>query len=1518
MYGMNDLFQMVVAVLKEADAKNNLTKYLHTKIRPEFLEKVKIDSILNPLIHKAEAALGHGIDGGLFKEDLVDMLIDKDVGDELLGLLLSNAKRKGLENKEERQAVVHGGVLGPELRKKVVELQDDLGKIAYDFLNKTFQNRMLIWVHEHKKEAPAEQGEGKEPAVLDEKELEKEIREEYSWEEGLIKDVLALINEKVNKEHQAMYKLILKDRFLVENKKSLEDIANRVQMSTKSVELHEKKLAEMLKVFFKAQGLGPKFDPSEKEIEIPPMEEILKIEENKKDFKDFLMDKAGERASEQTRKILEMLTDGKSIGDIVTELDVPRSTVGSIKNRYFDSAYEEWYKDMVEDARKVCARMIQAVKTVRVKKELTPEQKEKKEKEQEKGVTKVHETMVNQAIEHHRIRVLVSFSANYDNMSPESEKKEDADFKWIHYEATLNESRRGPEKDDGTRPEWSVDYKYSHDLKEDGMIADKGISSLKVDGKEVAKEHPLTRYIDDHLEKVVLKEGAIPHGKFPVEYVNTKTKKHYHGTHDFLKMYDNIVVPDTAHENRLLEEQRFKTKKQLGPSLDVGEKAEIHELIKDLEHQNKSEDDPENKRRIKDHIQQLKDLLEMKGGKDLDEIEDIINQEKLIRKPTEVHSMDYDQLGIEVETSVDYDTVELLRGHTKFATVFDDASFYDEIPSDTLIYKMATVFPGPQSEGAKVMLDLFKGYGLTSKPNPSLWLVPSDLIVLAKSLRSLIEAKLQKEMKAKKPKGMGKEEFQEDLKRIEGLYKKEVEDARKHFPAFIEDLKTRRDKFEQDNAKEFAEWSKGKNLSWVDNESEVEKLTSRIKDELGKTPTFEKEQKEPGIKMLEKTKWNSLQGFLRASQHGFITLGNTLKKAPLEPGLSKETTDQLRQNFVDMNKEYMDLRKTIRELVKEETAEEKKQLLDFETEVVGLSKDLQFLEGTIKSGGKVPAILAAEALKAYSAYFSRLYSIYSGILWFKEKYSEKEEEPAAPPSPEEKKKNFQSQEIEMNRLKDSIVQQSKDVAETDLKAKDSIKTSVARMRASLTKFIEGMRDLGKLRPEAAVTSAEDDSYEKRLKEYIFPGHLLQEAEGVIKKLRDHRKEAVEPAEKEFKEIVHNILTAFKDKERFEEKTEEVAKKKGITKEKAAIQLKKHEEALAKAAIDTFILKWSEIDVQGEKKEKSPLGNKHHTEYDRIGKYVKDHLPDLYKHASPEKENLPKPGIATPKEIRETIEHLWTLEREPTPEELTKLYKLEGDKLFGGGGGGGGKSGRPKAPKAPVPSAVYETIKDDIGKLITHKSAEDVVLTVMALYTKRVRDAMKGLKEGEYLDVGDIIDGFVYLLKNIQNMIGNLNTHPSARGIESPRHGIGAPSMSGTPDIPIDNYKETVALFDKIKDIYEEINHYIAPDKVGVPPESLKNLSKATIRKYLPRGMVEWAQWFSENEGKAPQPKKEDYERMKAPKPEPPETTKAPGPRYTGHASTDLGGASSQLSLNVAMKFAGIPLPQDDDFEAILK
>jgi hypothetical protein len=462
----------------------------------------------------------------------------------------------------------------------------------------------------------------------------------------------------------------------------------------------------------------------------------------------------------------------------------------------------------------------------------------------------------------------------------------------------------------------------------------------------------------------------------------------------------------------------------------------------------------------------------------------------------------------------------------------------------------------------------------------------------------------------------------------------------------------------------------------------------------------------------------------------------------------------------------------------------------------------------------------------------------------------------------------------------------------------------------LNKFIDA---LGTLKMK---TSAEERDYEEALRKYVIPENLREEAQDLIKRITKKKPEEGAIAEKEFKKIQDNIVAAYKAGIPIE-KMEELAKKKRMTVPAAAVRLKKHQEALGRAVIDKFILDWQGIEQKGMPKERSPLGNKPHTEYARIGEYVKTHIPDLFTLAPKEtEEKLPSEGIPTPKEIRESIEKIWELAEEhdtkKAPKDLQQLYKAEAaDYHFGGGESAGGKS-RAKALKPPIAHGTWEELKMGVKDLLK-KDPEDVIALVMGTYALRVRKAVKDAKaDGGYLDVGDVIDGFVYLLKQFYNTLLMLKAHPSSEQFKLPPSG--APKFTGTADFPIDDYKEAEKLFNKLRAIYEEINLYIKPDHVGVPPESLKNIRND--KRYLPIGLAEWMEWFAEKGGKhGPIPDKIEHIPSEAEK----NKGKMPAtPSHTGRPSEKRAyDFHSQMSFEVAKRFASVAGVETDEFNAAL-
>ena len=224
------------------------------------------------------------------------------------------------------------------------------------------------------------------------------------------------------------------------------------------------------------------------------------------------------------------------------------------------------------------------------------------------------------------------------------------------------------------------------------------------------------------------------------------------------------------------------------------------------------------------------------------------------------------------------------------------------------------------------------------------------------------------------------------------------------------------------------------------------------------------------------------------------------------------------------------------------------------------------------------------------------------------------------------------------------------------------------------------------------------------------------------------------------------------------------------------------------------------------------------------------------------------------------------------------------------------------------------------KELLKKDPEHIVLMVMATYAQRVRKAVKAAKEdGGYIEVGDVIDGFVYLLKQFYHTLIAMKAHPSSEQFKLPP--AEAPKFTGVPDLPVDSYAEAEKLFNKMREIYEVINSYIKPDQVGVPPKSLENKSYGWIKnqRFLPYGLGEWMEWFAQKAGKhGLNPGKKEYPESEAEKNKGKMPEKPPHTGFPGKTAAGLYDFHSQLSFNVARKFASVCVVDGDEFETVLK
>ena len=1543
----------VVSWLKESDARDalrSLDSYLKTEIRADFINEIKYDSIFKPLANEAADEMKpKEIDKELFIEDLVDMFIDEDRASEhgplkqLSTRMMTELKKEGISI-EDAIKIIHRGELSPELVKQFRAIKTRPEKLGYAWLANFFHNRLQEWVRSHKGskdyprvEVPEEEAEKVE--LPPEKEVEDEAKKMFEWEEGLLENIFDFLDKKIpEKEKRTVYKKIMTDRLI--NRKKFEDLVKETGLPQTKLFRYEDHLKKLLAEYVRSRRdiktfLGPEFIREKEEVDVPEYGSFLKEHpEEQKNLKEWLEQKkggvAGRVRSDRTLQVLDLYAEGKSTQEIVAETKFPKTTVQDIKNTLFDKDFKEWYMDRVEDIRKAFSSAVQAaVKHIKYR---APGEEEPSDKE----TSKVHETLVKKALENELVWVTVSFESDYDHMTKPKEYK-DPNFKWIHYEAVVDENKPSKKKT------YTVFYKWASKLHPDGKFME-GESSLMLDGGKVLENNALKKTLDEHMKAKILPQGVIPHGRFPVMFVNTKTDKKYKSTYDFLRHHDTpreetmtqkgeqkgerLVVHDEPHKQRMVEKKLWEEKKLISPPGHVvpltdptgyTNKVRLQHLIDELTSISKKEEDPGAKKRYEEHIKKLKGMLENIKHERWDEIKERVDDEEKLWK------------GI----------------------LEDEEKKEKEKKEPKPVY--AAVFTEPTSPESKELIELFRKYKLMTAPNPKLWLETKDIVILAKTLRSMIQNFMDKKLKEKRPPDLDKDAWKQSQAQAKEEFLKDIEKAEKYFPEFIKELKARRDRFEHDHLNDFKSLAIRKDVNWVDNVKRVDELISQVKQELREVMKLDK-VKQPTMRMLEQGKYDALEGHLASNKKGFSILADRLEEASLNPVGDDESITKLKTNRNKIKEDYKSLNAYLDSLLKLQegvglSKEEHDVFVEISSKIKGLKSHLDEVDHQIEGVESIPAAKVAKALQNYADYFSPLYAILTSLVEFRLgapwKRHDAQEILAVEPEPKEKEPvTKETLEDNLKKLRGKAIRFAEYLSGAPLKASKEIKGALSGLKTNLKNFISGVYDL-KIMHEKKTTpspllettksasfwdmvgewinpksilkviaAAEKQKYdpprtepkEELEKKYVIPENVLHDAKKVINRLeyQDKIRENSEEkfvkeapiAQKELDQLVANLVDTYRfegSSRDFHDEIKALAEKAGISPAKAAIRLRRHQEAMTGAAMEAFIDVWTDVLKSNEekksrpRKEKSPLGNLPAHKYKRIVDYIVSRIKKEGKpfpFAEQEKEEAePELTIPTPKKLREEIERQWSREKELTHAELITQYKGEFEESLGGTEKAK-KRTRKKKVKDPPPSGTWEHLKKEVVDLIKKESPIRMIGTMMSIYADSIKEALTNLKDDEEILLESVIDGFVARLKEIYHVILRMDTHPSSKQMEKPPPD--APQFTGVPDIALDNFKECLDLFNKIKDIYKIINHYIGPDdSVGVPPANLRELrsKKDLFKSFLPRGLAFWSGVYLEREGKAP--KTEEYERLKG-KPSPQEEKmkeEIKHPPQTGHPWT---------------------------------
>ena len=841
-------------------------------------------------------------------------------------------------------------------------------------------------------------------------------------------------------------------------------------------------------------------------------------------------------------------------------------------------------------------------------------------------------------------------------------------------------------------------------------------------------------------------------------------------------------------------------------------------------------------------------------------------------------------------------------------------------------------FPPPEHENVKALEALFKKYGQVW---PTKWIDPKELEVLARAIRKgmvdFVSAQTVELKRKVKEKDITSETMEEQVKKMRVEQKADLESLTGLFDNVADDLKARLEWFKKSEPEQYKNLEHRNNVTWVNSPQVITEALDKIHKIFREPIKVEVEDKSDSITMLEEGRYRSLEAFLEANLSGLHSLGQVLEDAPLQEVAPNPAIVQRINREIAKSKESKgEIQKILEELAKsEEKAEDVKEIDKMRREIPTLDRHILKMERGLDTFKKIPALGAAEVLLANVDMFSPLYGYLTRILWFHEK-------------PLIRCAEDKGDLGTLESLRSQAVHAVNKLASKNIFAKASIKAGITELRTRLNKFIKAYNpEESEAAPaESGSVLAYDSFYssiyrisaegdlERARVQMIFPADELTKAEQMVHALSNSDEKKVQvlapTAKTELDTIIKNVTQVYK--EGFTtDRIRALADREKIPFDKAKVLLKKLEDAVAKQALSEFILKWQNLREQKGRKEKerSPLGNRPGKEYEEMNRFVETHIPEVLELA-PSQDDLPEDperGVPTPKEIRERIEHAFTMKKpmfkdeERLTKELGKLQEdlkvetepakiesikrqmadiklklkspaemdlgweemvnqaLREDFYGGGGGGGGGGKSRAKAIKPPPPSATHENLMESVVRIFD-KSPKYIVLTTLSMYAKRVRDHIKEMGDNEYLDPDAVVDALVSSLKNLYSTILKLNITPSSTAMKVPPSAPGKiPTLKpgqagGMPDIPINNLKEAEHVFDHIVAIYKEINHYIAPDSVGVPSgKSLGEQSKSqAARRFMPHLFMDWLAYYQSQKQKASPGKKDDGEE-KGPGPE---------------------------------------------------
>jgi len=1143
----------VAWMLIEGTAEDYLRGYLRKHIRREFLDGVNFRGMMAPVYSKANSALGGGIPSEEFFGDLVDSFVGEPGESDWHIKKLVATLEHWLHRDKDLSEKAAEELVDPSIPLKLVEGidRDKLEKIVAEshpviarFLGSFFNNKSMDWVKYWKSRG---RGDVKQMSELEPSEKpdwikymeDHEVEQLDFGDEGLDVDEIEDVEDKIEENDlyervlgyigrekdslkKRIYEAILLKRWKSDSPKTQAELAKELGVTQPIVSQAESGLAGELRDYLK-----DKF----RSMRAPDYKKVLEDDkDDQESFKDFIKHKyEGMKVKKpSTLKVVMELAEGKDSKEIAKELEISDVSIRKMKERYFKPWYEEWYSG-IKCAGSLMTTIYGAEVRVPYKKVTDPKapDKDKAPDDEKKGKLNNFRTIIDSVIEKPLdFTVTITFSSDYsaqDVYDGTHSLEDDSHFKYESYRVDLSKIRKFG------KTEYEVEYWYEAALNDDGTFKGAGRSQLKLNDDIVRAGDPgsdLKNQLDEYVDKNMVDKGVYPKTvPYSIRYYNTKTKQYVYGLEDFASRYPSPIghggPKAREYFEKFVERQR---KKRIGPVMkDVTDK--VTALILTLQDDLRREKSLRTKdtgliKHIEDQIKDLRDALQAQKKRRDEEAQERLERQLEIKRKERLkylrEELDEEQKVENKDDAAVKRINDLEKQIKELEEKMDRQGYWKSIYSGDREYDslhwylrraadvVAQQLPDPMDAGAKEFVALLNKLGLTSRPNPKLWMTSEDIRVLSRTVLKLLQDRLKKDLeKASKESASTKEEKARRADKVQAI-QKEYDETIKKLPklidAFIDDLKDRRDKLQSQNPKEYEALSGRRDLGWVDDKGKVEKLKDDVRINLSKEPP-KVLTKDPSVKPMRHDRYEFILNDAMGMKNSLAGIADRFQEASVEPLGSKKVRDEIKDSLDKMRSDVREMSKEINSIVEKREKREE-----------GLKADPEF---------KALSNQAEDALSTFTA-LQDLKNVDVADLPVKLKKFMGKIDPLI--------KNMEQEisEVELTQQdKDKIKRLEDEIAEIDKKLQNAgpeEKKELENRKKRLRKVIDNIEESGSDRKKIKLLKPLLDSLKKKrdiLNEIFTPGALFSDR---------HFKDApIGESKGRDRQILQSLIRTFEDK-----------------------------------------------------------------------------------------------------------------------------------------------------------------------------------------------------------------------------------------------------------------------------------------------------------------------------------------------------------------------------------------------------